>query len=1569
MFRFLRKTRPKNRAALGFFVGIIIAANFLVFVPQARAGILDGFFIGFFQGLFGWIIGLEGWFLATLTNILLGIMAYNGFVSAYAVQIGWTLVRDVANLFFVVILLAIAIGTILRIESYNFKRLLPKLLIMAILVNFSRLICGLMIDFAQVVMMTFAVAFAHIGSSASGGERGSNVLKLLNIDNIMSSRAEQAGEGDTTEDSLTISTVIMTGLLAVVLLLVAIVVLLVMTAVIIMRIIMLWLLVVLSPLPFILSAFPQGQRYSQQWWQEFSKYVIIGPILAFFLWLSFAVANQGDGTGGETGRIVLNDEAVSREIETQGTGNKDITRSAGENVASSEAIFSAIGDSSQLLSMILGIGMLLGSLMLTQQMGVAGGQLAGAAYGRIRSMGTAPLRAAGNLLARGAKGGLGTGARFAGRRLDDWVVGGTTGFLAKQIGKTQWGRDRGFDVLGREGGVRLRALPQAWGAYRKRVEDEQMRRAPEAMTDVLNRSMPWKRTKTDLARQERQQNIREEQRRIADTSTDADEILARLREEDLDESGKVRKGREDYAIAKLRQLTTDHNANELVLQAQDVFGPAFGAGLAGTNRELDTTVDGKLDYTVHNTQEIIRHMFDGFGEDFQGEVMFDMGELGFANKDAILYKMGRKNLDTGRFEIMTRDKKDADGVSRYEKQADIAERYSQKQEGRAFIRQSTWQNFLKEARVENTSGSAQIIATGMQDFGRMSLNRNPKALVAEYHQASNEIKRRILENLDVMHGEAEKSRAAGKDDEANAIERLIESAVGFEEHGRTGAENPERAFGNRADLQAAVQAHIQRARDEKVASFGSAKYDEMMRNAGLAAIPGPAGPAAAPPPVPGGGPMPLAMNPQAYQKTLALRERAKEIGGTELDYTAMPEYNEEEYLNPEEMENYEKIMAKKERMQEMGAQAFNVSQLAQLSSKDPSELASSRVMVDLDLSRLQDLDFVNPNARELTWGDLSGDQGEELAVRLLEELEKEKQKIMEEGSHKYDPEKKKRLADINQTLGPNSVLASPEKLAQIGSFQINNTAGGNEAIIHGMGHQDLTTLDPTGGMQMQWWDDLSEEEKSRRQKKIERESGRKFNTSKSGDRIALAQENAAIMYANETDFGDKSSGAARFTSSQKRQLKSAAEQADYSLGIHIPVEVEVEPELEEIPSEFRATVSHWAEKFRRKKPAKGVKPSAELTEEDKFGIRQKGHQETIDSRQKRQQQLDQMASSSKALVGSNSDEYETAAAERALAESRLASISGEQQRKKGRINELSQQAKDAEARGDIPAAKQARAQAKLLREEYDKGQENQAQAKKQVADKKKAEGKAKKNLTDQIKTYEEHQETADRNQKVIAATKKVKKAEAGLEMVRTGKLPEAWDPVRRAAFQKSMNEALQRAQREIESLTFTPPAPTSEAMEAVTTARTAASKDEINKAASSVSPEDFAAAVEQSFGDIGQDLMSAIRRGTADDNTAVVQSLGELQNVLETLSSSFKGISPAQLGKPRDDLAKYLGRIRQAQGTVRSGGELDPGSVTGLLTGISQTLKLINRNLAKSGRNKGPKPVVPPRQPKTPPRK
>src|SRR3989344_3057980 len=86
---------------------------------------------------------VTGWLLAAVANVfnyVLGITFDNANYSDIGViREGWAFSRDVVNLFFIFILLFIAIATILQIESYGAKKLLVWLVLVALLVNFSLL--------------------------------------------------------------------------------------------------------------------------------------------------------------------------------------------------------------------------------------------------------------------------------------------------------------------------------------------------------------------------------------------------------------------------------------------------------------------------------------------------------------------------------------------------------------------------------------------------------------------------------------------------------------------------------------------------------------------------------------------------------------------------------------------------------------------------------------------------------------------------------------------------------------------------------------------------------------------------------------------------------------------------------------------------------------------------------------------------------------------------------------------------------------------------------------------------------------------------------------------------------------------------------------------------------------------------------------------------------------------------------------------------------------------------------------------------------------------------------------
>ncbi|MEK7139474.1 MAG: type IV secretion system protein, partial [Patescibacteria group bacterium] len=294
----------------------------------------------------------------TVITTLASVASYNEFILAPTVVYGWVLVRDMANMFFVVVLLIIAISTILNIDSYNYKKLLPKVVILAVLVNFSRTIAGLAIDAAQVVMLTFVAGFKDVGPGNFMAGVGLADVLTFNQDSI-----KAGNEPSDLPDQLL-------GLYfyALLYLVALLVVLIIMVIVLIFRIVMLWLLVVLSPLFYVLMAFPGGQSYAGQWSSQFTKYVIVGPVLAFFIWLSMATFSGSSVEGF----------AAPQPLGT--TANQ--TESDKINVSLGEA-----GQPDFLVNFIVAIGLLVGGLTITSQMGVAGGKLGMSVVGKAQALG------------------------------------------------------------------------------------------------------------------------------------------------------------------------------------------------------------------------------------------------------------------------------------------------------------------------------------------------------------------------------------------------------------------------------------------------------------------------------------------------------------------------------------------------------------------------------------------------------------------------------------------------------------------------------------------------------------------------------------------------------------------------------------------------------------------------------------------------------------------------------------------------------------------------------------------------------------------------------------------------------------------------------------------------------------------------------------------------------------------------------------------------------------------------------------------------------------------------------
>lgn len=351
-----------NKKRYSIFVFAIILASFLfggfVFAADWDAHILDAFSILVYV-----VVAFFGKLIGVILGVFKEIVVYNEFAGAglsesHPVAIGWSIIRDICNMFFVVVLLIISIGSILQIETYNYRKWLPRLVIMAVLINFSMMFSGMIIDVSQIVMLTLAAGIIKLGEG--------NIFDMLGINHFLSMNYSQlqvaAKVGDILEggekEDLNAMNLAITIILALVTSFIALVVISAMAIIIGIRIVALWFLVILSPVAYLFSASPVGTKYASEWWQKFSQWVIVGPAMMFFIWLSlfsFRATMQGMMAGGSD--------------------------SARVGVA-------VIGSIPAMVAFLMASIMLMGSLVAAQSIGGLAAKVAGSAFNKVTKTGT-----------------------------------------------------------------------------------------------------------------------------------------------------------------------------------------------------------------------------------------------------------------------------------------------------------------------------------------------------------------------------------------------------------------------------------------------------------------------------------------------------------------------------------------------------------------------------------------------------------------------------------------------------------------------------------------------------------------------------------------------------------------------------------------------------------------------------------------------------------------------------------------------------------------------------------------------------------------------------------------------------------------------------------------------------------------------------------------------------------------------------------------------------------------------------------------------------------------------------
>lgn len=478
-----------------------------------------------------WIIML---FLSKLVQLGGALVDFSlnfaSFTEAPVVEAGWQVTRDLVNMGFAAILLFMAFATVLGRETYSLKKLLPRLIFVALLINFSLFFAGLIIDFSQVL--------THFFIDAVAGDKGvaANLMNSLSITRIYDFD-KSVGTGILTLLIGVEFGVIMEQIASAILFLIVAFLFFALALFLISRLVFIWILLIFAPIAWLsyIVKIPGFTEYSwEKWWSEFLKWTFFAPGYAFFIYVAMLTAQQISNPASP----LFPDNAATQAI-----------------AKNAEGIFASgfFSSPTTILQYIVVVMILFTGFKVALSAGPVGAKFFGGIAQGVGKM------------ASGSVKGL---AKFATGKASEWAAKG-----AEKEGKGAWARiRRGTSYLSPD------VWRQAWKARQTQKAREAYPAAIGARQDILNRVLTWGIVggklgeKTDF--KERALRARRQEERGLIKSNNAEELVAGF------EEAKRTKNTSKMA-AHLQALTEQNDQNELLRHYKKAFGKDYAMDARG----------------------------------------------------------------------------------------------------------------------------------------------------------------------------------------------------------------------------------------------------------------------------------------------------------------------------------------------------------------------------------------------------------------------------------------------------------------------------------------------------------------------------------------------------------------------------------------------------------------------------------------------------------------------------------------------------------------------------------------------------------------------------------------------------------------------------------------------------------------------------------------------------------------------------------------------------------------------------------------------------------------------------
>jgi hypothetical protein len=274
---------------VGSFIGggpIGLIGHTINWLTGGSEGTISGCVAGLLYTIFSVVAWLAS-FAATFLDILVYYSTSSGSYTNDFVRNGWAAIRDVANIFFIVALLYIAIKTILSLNTTNNKKILSTIVIVALLINFSLFFTQVIIDGTNILAKVF---YNNINSKyedktpTATGQIGQKSISIGLIDKfdpqkIISQETYNANMGTVLFICVTLLLIAMVGYATYIFLTVGLL--------FVGRVIMLWISMIFAPIAFASYAIPfeiPGIGH-KEWWKSLLENAFLAPLFIFMLYI------------------------------------------------------------------------------------------------------------------------------------------------------------------------------------------------------------------------------------------------------------------------------------------------------------------------------------------------------------------------------------------------------------------------------------------------------------------------------------------------------------------------------------------------------------------------------------------------------------------------------------------------------------------------------------------------------------------------------------------------------------------------------------------------------------------------------------------------------------------------------------------------------------------------------------------------------------------------------------------------------------------------------------------------------------------------------------------------------------------------------------------------------------------------------------------------------------------------------------------------------------------------------------------------------------------------------------